>query len=87
MRIMLIDKAPSTKPKSVRRLATGATASYTVERHSGGSGGDEYELIAWRPVNGRWIVLKGLVQTEWGEPGFAVAWAVFDTARIAGSEE
>ena len=83
--IMLMDKAPATKPRSQRRLANGATASYAVERHSGGSGGDEYELTAWRPANGRWIVLKGWVQTEGGEPGFAVAWAVFDTAQVSGT--
>ena len=58
-----------------------------IDRLSGGSGGDEYELTAWRPANGRWIVVKGRVQTEWGEPGFTVAWAVFGSARIAGSKE
>ena len=85
VRVMLMDEAPATKPRSERRLANGATASYAVERHSGGSGGNEYELTAWQPANGRWVVLKGWVQTEWGEPGFAVAWAVFDTARVSGT--
>ena len=81
VRIMLTAQAPAVKPRAETRTGSGTTAFYAVDRRSGGSGGDEYEITAWQPANGRWIVLTGQVQTEGGEPGFAVAWAVFDSAR------
>ena len=84
--ILLLDEPPSKVPTSERRVWNTATVPFAVERHSGGSGGDEYELTAWHRLSGKWLVLKGWAQTEGAEPGFTVAWAVYSTASADGSK-
>ncbi len=86
IRIMLLDEPPSKDPKSERRLWNTTIVPFTVDRHSGGSGGEEYELTAWHPVNGKWLVLEAWAQTEGAEPGFTVAWAVYSAASVDGTK-
>ncbi|MGI9415439.1 MAG: Tsi3 family protein [Hyphomicrobiales bacterium] len=87
VRVMKAAKAPSAKSKGRRRLSNGAAADYAVARLNGGSGGNEYAFVAWHAVGETWLVLRARTQSEWSEPNFAVAWAVFGTARVAGPAE
>ncbi len=65
-----------------RQLPGGGTAAYAARTLNGGSGGTEYALVAWRRVDGRLIVFREQAQSEWGEPGFALIWAVIDRTGI-----
>jgi len=87
LRVLLQEQAPSQEPSGSRKLESGASASYVLERRSGGSGGDEYELTVWRAADGSWIVVSETAQSELGEPDFALAWALIDEARIAAMGE
>ncbi len=82
LRVLRLEQAPSQAPKGSRELEGGARASYAVERRSGGSAGDEYELTAWRAAGGLWIVVSETAQSEAGEPDFPAAWALIADARI-----
>ncbi len=87
LRVRRVEQAPSQTSQDSRELEGGASANYTVERRSGGSGGDEYELTVWRAAEGSWIVVSETAQSELGEPDFALAWALIDQARIAAASE
>ena len=87
LRVRRSEQAPDKAPQGSRTLASGADASYAVEQRSGGSGGDEYELIVWRPAEGGWIVVSETAQSELGEPDFVAAWALIDDAGIAAAGE
>ncbi len=69
-----------------RPLPDGETASHATIRREGGSGGRLYELIVWRPVDGGWIVISELAQSEWGTPRFSVAWALIERTRFDRSQ-
>jgi hypothetical protein len=86
LRVVRLEQAPARVPTGSRELRSGATASYAIEKRSGGMGGDEYELIVWRSIDGIWILVSETVQVEFGEPGFPVAWALINQAWIAKSK-
>lgn len=87
LRVLRLEKAPSHTPTGSRKLRSGATASYRTGRRGGGMGGDDHTLIAWRAVDGAWIMVSASVQAEFGVPGFPVAWVLIDQARIAGPKD
>jgi len=87
LRVLRLEQAPSHASPGSRKLESGTTASYAIERRSGGSGGDEYEFTVWRATDGLWIVVSEAAQSEAGEPNFATAWALIDHARIAAPKE
>ncbi len=87
LRVSRVEQAPSQTPQDSRELEGGASASYTVERRSGGSGGDEFALTAWRSTDGGWIVVSEVAQSERGEPDFAAAWALIGSARVAAPKD
>ena len=76
------DSPPAIAADGHRRLPGGGRAAYASRTLNGGSGGTEYALIAWRAADDRWIVVRGQAQSEWGEPGFPVVWAMIDRARF-----
>lgn len=84
--VTLIEAPPDLTADGRRQLPGGAMASHATIRLNGGSGGAEYQLILWRPLDDRWLVVEERAQSEWGEPGFAVAWALIDLARAAQQE-
>ena len=87
LRVLHQEQAPSQAPDDSRKLESGESASYALERRSGGSGGDEYKLTVWRAAEGGWIVVSETAQSERGEPDFALAWVLIDQARVAASGE
>lgn len=87
VRVTRRTRAPSIAPEGSRDLPGGATARYAMETGEGGSGGTEYKLTVWRPAGDAWIVVSETAQAELGEPGFFVAWALIDQARIEGADE
>jgi hypothetical protein len=87
LRVLRLEQAPSQEPTGSRKLESGVSASYAVEKRSGGSAGDEYELTAWRAAGDSWIAVSETAQSELGEPDFAVAWVLVDQARIAAPTE
>lgn len=52
------------------------SSHHILETMGGGSGGTEYQLIAWKAAGDRFITVTAIEQTEWGTPDFAAAWAV-----------
>lgn len=58
------------------------SSHHILEAIGGGSGGTEYQLIAWKAAGDRFITVNAIEQTEWGTPDFAIAWAVLKRSRF-----
>lgn len=84
--VTLDESSPAIAADGHRRLPGGVRAAYAKQALNGGSGGTAYALIAWRAIDDRWIVVRGQAQSEWGEPGFPVVWALLERARIQPAE-
>lgn len=65
-------------------LQEGVTpAPFTLRQNAGGSGGASYTLSTSKIVDGRSIALLAIMQSEYGTPSFADAWAVWESLRLA----
>jgi hypothetical protein len=65
-----------------KKSAADGDTVYTISEIGSGSAGTEYELLAVKSADGLWITLNAVEQSEVGEPPFALAWGVMETARI-----
>jgi len=65
-------------------------ATYTLAplKHDGtvGSGGEEYVLTAVRPLDDKWLQMEAYQQSEFSAPGFAAAWAAFESVTLIRDE-
>ena len=63
------------------RMVDGVDIRYSVEEHSGGSGGTEYSFRAERPLCDAVLSVHQVIQREFGgTPAFTEAWAVIASA-------
>ena len=62
----------------------GSTVYYRQTSQSGGSGGTEYELEAWKDCIGGYIRTEQTVQLEYGDPDFSLTWQVISNADRKG---
>ena len=58
---------------------------YRQTSQSGGSGGTEYELEAWKDCVGGYIRTDQTVQLEYGDPDFSLTWQIISNADRKGS--
>jgi hypothetical protein len=77
---------PAIRQPQTRGLATGATARFSVQEVGSGSAGAQYELRASKQLGSSWIVVVATAQSERGEPDFALAWQLLDSAEISGAD-
>ena len=63
------------------RTIDDATYHFHLNTFQGGSGGAEYTLRIWKPLNGNGIALEHYVQSEY-EPDFAESWKLIESATV-----
>ena len=67
-----------------QRKVNGQTMYYRLEEFHGGSGGEEYELTAWKQIGGSYVLLNVHRQQEGtGRPEFESDWEILAHARVA----
>ena len=72
---------PGAWPKT--RTVDGLAIHYTIEDlGGGGSGGEEYELRAWRRARDGHLLYTQRDQSELGEPDFDLAWIVIEGTKL-----
>jgi hypothetical protein len=81
--IELVNDQPVMQQPRQRALPAGAVARFSIREVGVGSAGPEYELRASEEVGDRWIVVIASAQSERGEPDFALAWQVLESARLS----
>ncbi len=82
--VIEVHSTPPTATSDIQTKSTDAgQVTYTIQALGSGSGGTEYALTAWRPIGKRWTVMTAVQQREWGKPGFAEAWKMFETATLS----
>jgi hypothetical protein len=80
--INLLDRSPDIATDRLTRLGSRRRIRYAVTNlGGGGSGGDEYELVAIEYTSGRWIRYFQRAQSEWFEPSFEV-WNIARNVRF-----
>lgn len=58
----------------------GSTIYYRENSQSGGSGGTEYTLEAWKKCVDGYIKTEQTVQIEYGNPDFSLTWQIISNA-------
>lgn len=81
--IELVKDQPDIQQPRQRPLPAGAVARFSIREVGAGSAGPEYEFRASEEVGERWIVVIASAQSERGEPDFALAWQVLESARLS----
>ena len=81
--IVRSDAKPELAAEGEQTLPDREEAQYAVQELQGGSGGNVYQLTAWRKATDGWIVMTEYVQVEHFDPDFAVGWAVLGQARLS----
>lgn len=77
-----LDGTPSPTPLTERRTVGDAEVRYATSRAPGGSGGDEFTLLAERPCDGATVRLRLDTQADEGaDPDLEPVWTVLAAAR------
>lgn len=63
------------------RIMDDAIYRFHLDTYQGGSGGAEYTLRIWKPLNGGGVALEHYVQSEY-EPDFAESWRLIESANV-----
>jgi len=75
--------APPGDWRKTRTIAD-VEVQYTIlDLDGGGSGGEAYRLSAWRPARAGHLLYVQEDQSEWGEPGFDLAWTVMEGTKLS----
>ena len=81
--IVRSDAKPELAAEGEQTLPDREEARFAIQELEGGSGGDVYQLTAWRKATDGWIVMTEYVQVEHFDPDFAVGWAVLGQTRLS----
>jgi hypothetical protein len=66
------------------RTVGGAEVHYIiVDLKGGGSGGEQYQLTAWRRARNGHLLYDQFEQSEMGEPDFELAWSVIEGTKLS----
>lgn len=63
------------------KIKDDVTYHFHLDVFEGGSGGTEYTLRVWKPLDGSAIALEHYVQSE-NEPDFTESWNLIESARM-----
>ena len=63
------------------KIKDDVTYHYNLDVYEGGSGGAEYTLRVWKPLDGSAIALEHYVQSE-NEPDFTESWDLIESASV-----
>lgn len=61
------------------------TVHYRIDESDGGSGGREYDMQAWEPYPGGYILYRERIQSE-GKPDFELLWGLVEGTRAPGTK-
>lgn len=78
-------EAPPAGPWPEERRIADRRIHYRVDRSDGGNGGTQYDLLAWEPAPGGYLLYRqGDLVEDPGRPDFDLVWEVAEGTEMAG---
>lgn len=72
---------PTHREEAEKKIVGSQSYFYTLDAYSGGSGGEEYTLTIWKPIDNGGILLVHHLQSEIA-PNFEEIWNIIYSANV-----